>query len=126
MPTNFLQGITVLLIYQLVGEVSARLLHLPIPGPVIGMVLLFVTLLVRDALAESLEPAATGLLSHLSLLFIPAGVGVMVHVGRIGEQWLAISAALLLSTVLTLVVTALLMQWLKCWLGKAGNSHECQ
>lgn len=126
MPTNFLQGVTVLLIYQLVGEVSARLLHLPIPGPVIGMVLLFVTLLVRHALAESLEPAATGLLSHLSLLFIPAGVGVMVHIGRIGEQWLALSAALLLSTVLTLVVTALLMQWLKCWLSNAGNKHECQ
>ena len=48
---NFLNGITLLLIYQLVGEVSARLLQLPIPGPVLGMLLLFISLLVRDSFA---------------------------------------------------------------------------
>ncbi|OQW97620.1 MAG: CidA/LrgA family protein [Thiothrix lacustris] len=106
---NFLNGITLLLAYQLVGEVSARLLNLPIPGPVIGMVLLFFSLLVRDSLAQVVEPAASALLSHLSLLFVPAGVGVMVHFGRIGEQWLPITAALLVGTLITLALTALVM-----------------
>ena len=107
---NFLNGITLLLIYQLVGEVSARLLQLPIPGPVLGMLLLFISLLVRDSLAETIESATNALLSHLSLLFVPAGVGVMVHWGRIGNDWLPISVALVLSTLLTLGLTALFMQ----------------
>lgn len=107
---NFLNGITLLLIYQLVGEVSARLLQLPIPGPVLGMLLLFVSLVVRDSLAETLEPATNALLSHLSLLFVPAGVGVMVHWGQLGNDWLPITVALVLSTVLTLALTALFMQ----------------
>lgn len=106
---NFLNGITLLLAYQLVGEVSARLLNLPIPGPVIGMVLLFFSLLVRDSLAQVVEPAASALLSHLSLLFVPAGVGVMVHFGRIGDQWVPITVALLVGTLITLALTALVM-----------------
>jgi holin-like protein len=107
---NFLNGITLLLIYQLIGEVSARLLKLPIPGPVLGMLLLFISLLVRDSLAETIETATSALLSHLSLLFVPAGVGVMVHWGRIGQDWLPITVALVLSTLLSLGLTALFMQ----------------
>ena len=107
---NFLNGITLLLIYQLIGEVSARLLKLPIPGPVLGMLLLFISLLVRDSLAETIETATSALLSHLSLLFVPAGVGVMVHWGRIGHDWLPITVALVLSTLLSLGLTALFMQ----------------
>ena len=107
---NFLNGITLLLIYQLIGEVSARLLKLPIPGPVLGMLLLFISLLVRDSLAETIETATSALLSHLSLLFVPAGVGVMVHWGRIGHDWLPITVALVLSTLLSLALTALFMQ----------------
>jgi holin-like protein len=107
---NFLNGITLLLIYQLIGEVSARLLKLPIPGPVLGMLLLFISLLVRDSLAETIETATSALLSHLSLLFVPAGVGVMVHWGRIDHDWLPITVALVLSTLLSLALTALFMQ----------------
>jgi holin-like protein len=107
---NFLNGITLLLIYQLIGEVSARLLKLPIPGPVLGMLLLFISLLIRDSLAETIETATSALLSHLSLLFVPAGVGVMVHWGRIGHDWLPITVALVLSTLLSLGLTALFMQ----------------
>ena len=107
---NFLNGITLLLIYQLIGEVSARLLKLPMPGPVLGMLLLFISLLVRDSLAETIETATSALLSHLSLLFVPAGVGVMVHWGRIGHDWLPITVALVLSTLLSLGLTALFMQ----------------
>jgi holin-like protein len=105
-----LAGLTLLLCYQLAGEVLVLALGLPIPGPVLGMVLLFVMLLVRGGLAERLRPAAAGLLQHLSLLFVPAGVGVMVHYGRIAGEWLAVGAALLASTVLSLGLSALLAQ----------------
>lgn len=124
MSPTFLNGLTILLIYQLIGEVTSRLLHLPIPGPVVGMVLLFITLLLRNALLETLEPATNALLSHLALLFVPAGVGVMVHFARIGEQWLPITAALIFSTIITLVATAGIMLLVKRlqarWSGKHG------
>ncbi len=73
---KFLNGVTLLLVYQLTGEILVRLLGLPIPGPVLGMVMLFVTLMIRgSAPPDSLSEASSALLSHLSLLFVPAGVG---------------------------------------------------
>ncbi len=113
---NFLNGITLLLAYQLVGEVMVRLLGLPIPGPVLGMVMLFITLLVRGYTPEPLNTASGALLSHLSLLFVPAGVGMMVHFDRIAAEWLPITLALFFSTVLTMVVTAGVMHFTSRWL----------
>jgi len=101
--------ITVLLVYQLVGEVISQCLGLPLPGPVVGMALLFATLLVRGKLADGLRDTADGLLRHLSLLFVPAGVGVILHLHLIQSEWKAISAALIVSTVATIAVTALVM-----------------
>ncbi|MGM0766567.1 MAG: CidA/LrgA family protein [Pseudomonadota bacterium] len=119
---NFLNGITLLLVYQLVGEVTVRLAGLPIPGPVLGMVLLFLTLLVRGRAPASVDQAASALLSHLSLLFVPAGVGMMVHFGRIADEWLPITLALLLSTVITMVATALIMQVTSRWFARPLES----
>ena len=106
---NFLNGITLLLIYQLVGEISVLLLHLPIPGPVLGMVMLFLTLIFRGCSTESLDSTSSALLSHLSLLFVPAGVGMIVHFDRISNEWLPISIALVLSTIITMIATAVIM-----------------
>lgn len=107
-----LSSITVLLLCQLAGEVIARLAGLPIPGPVIGMLLLFIGLIIRRGIPETLEKTGTTLLSHLSLLFIPAGVGIMVHLKLLAGEWLPISVALVVSTALTIAVTGLAMQWL--------------
>lgn len=82
---------------------------LPIPGPVLGMLLLLVILFVRDKPGEPLNSTASALLSHMSLLFVPAGVGVMIHVNSLGEQWLPIVSALILSTIVTLTLTAFFM-----------------
>ncbi|SHK25580.1 holin-like protein [Marinobacter antarcticus] len=122
----FLNGITLLLVYQLAGEIIVRLLGVPIPGPVLGMVMLFVTMMVRGRAPESVEQASTALLSHLSLLFVPAGVGMMAHFGRIAEEWLPITLALLLSTVITMVATALIMQQTSRWFVKpsSGQGHS--
>ena len=105
-----IKGLTVLLLFQLAGEVLAHLLSLPLPGPVIGMALLFTALVLRGAVPAFLGTTSTALLSHLSLLFVPAGVGVMLHFQRIGAEWLAISCALVLSTAITLAVTALTLR----------------
>ncbi len=107
-----LAALTTLLVYQLVGEVIAQVFGLPIPGPVIGLALLFATLVVRGGASEALRGTANGLLGHLSLLFVPAGVGVMVHFARLGTEWPAIAAALVGSTVLTIAATAVTMRWL--------------
>lgn len=103
---TFLNGLTLLLIYQLVGEISVHLLKIPVPGPVLGMLMLFMTLLLRGRSSDSLDSASSALLSHLSLLFVPAGVGIMVHFDRITDEWLPIGVALLLSTILTMLMTA--------------------
>ncbi|MBI5786418.1 MAG: CidA/LrgA family protein [Rhodocyclales bacterium] len=104
-----LGALTLLLLFQLAGEVVVQFFALPIPGPVIGMALLFAALVARDGVPDNLRSAANNLLQHLSLLFVPAGVGVMVHFARLGDEWPAIVAALLVSTFATLGVTGLLL-----------------
>jgi holin-like protein len=98
--------LTLLLACQLAGEFLVLATGLPLPGPVVGMVLLFVGLFVRGGVPAGLQTVAGELLRHLSLLFVPAGVGVMLHLTLIAEEWAAISVALVASTVITVGVTA--------------------
>ncbi|MGB7180401.1 MAG: CidA/LrgA family protein [Burkholderiaceae bacterium] len=104
-----LNGLTLILVCQLIGELISQATGGPIPGPVIGMVILFLFLLVRGSVPKNLQTTGNALLSNFSLLFIPAGVGVMLHFRLLGRDWLAVSVALIVSTILTIVVTALLM-----------------
>lgn len=108
-----LGALTILLIYQLAGEIIVQFTRLPVPGPVIGLLLLFLTLWARGSLAAPLRDTANGILQHLSLLFVPAGVGVMLHFQRLGAEWLPVAVALVASTVITIGVTALAMKWLQ-------------
>ena len=105
-----LQTFAILLTFQSVGELLTYSMHLPVPGPVIGMALLFATLAVRGAVSDELRGTANGLLQHLSLLFVPAGTGVMLHFSRLADEWLALLASLLVSTAVTIAVSALLMR----------------
>ena len=106
---EILIAITILLACQLTGEALVMWFALPIPGPVVGMLLLLLVLIGRGKPSRPLTSTANALLSHLSLLFVPAGVGVIVHIHRLGDEWLPIVLALVLSTFITLVLTALLM-----------------
>ncbi|SNT13962.1 holin-like protein [Noviherbaspirillum humi] len=108
-----IRTLTILLVFQTLGESLAYLLQLPIPGPVIGMVLLFGCLLARRGMAADLAPVSLELLKHLSLLFVPAGVGIMVHAQRVAAEWLPILAALVASTAVSIVVTALVVKGLQ-------------
>lgn len=103
----------ILLLFQLAGEVIAHGFGMPVPGPVIGMLLLLIYLLLNRDAVEKLAPTANGLLRHLSILFVPAGVGVMLHGQRIVAEALPIVVALLVSTVLGMIVTALAIKWLQ-------------
>lgn len=121
---TFLNGITLLLVFQLLGELTVLIFKLPIPGPVVGMVYLLGILLLRGKLNKSLEITSNGLLMHLSLLFVPAGVGMMVYFNRILEEWLPITLTLILSTVITMMTTALIMSWTYKAIYKKDETHE--
>ena len=107
-----LNALTLILCCQLAGELLATAAALPIPGPVCGMALLFAGLLIRGGIPDDLANVGDALLGNLSLLFVPAGVGVMLHLGLMGAEILPISVALIGSTLITVAVTATLMQWL--------------
>jgi len=109
-----IRGFFILLAFELVGEVAARGLALPAPGPVIGLALLVIVLSLyrrsrpfdEEALAASdLGQAARGLLAVLPLLFVPAGVGVVQYLSLLREQALALAVALVVSTAATLLAT---------------------
>ncbi|MFC2970058.1 CidA/LrgA family protein [Acidimangrovimonas pyrenivorans] len=100
-------ALTVILLCQLAGEVAARALGLPLPGPVIGMALLLAALVLSPRLVARVRPVAQGILGNLSLLFVPAGVGVVGHLGVLTREGPALLVALVLSTVLAIAVGAL-------------------
>lgn len=95
-----------LLIFQCLGEGITFALSLPIPGPVVGMLLLFVALVISPGLLERIEETGSQLLGHLSLLFVPAGVGIVVSAATVRGHWVAVIVSVVVSTILTLAVTA--------------------
>jgi putative effector of murein hydrolase LrgA (UPF0299 family) len=109
-------AITILLASQLAGEALSYGLNLPMPGPVIGLLILFAALWIWQqfgrvsplTVADTPLGTTSGtLLQHLSILFVPAGVGAIDHLGLLRDYGLAIFVALLVSTALSLAVTAL-------------------
>jgi putative effector of murein hydrolase LrgA (UPF0299 family) len=119
-----LRGLFLLLLCQLAGEALARQLSLPAPGPVIGLALLTLGLMAwnrsrpisDDEVAESdVGRVSTGLLGSLSLLFIPAGVGVVQYIGLFREYGVALAVALIISTVATLLATVGTFLAVKRW-----------
>ena len=99
--------LAIILCFQLIGEVTARALGLLIPGPVLGLVLLLGLFIAVPRLAQAVRPTANGLLAHLSLLFVPAGVGVVGHLDIFGSHGPALLVALLVSTPLAIAIGAL-------------------
>lgn len=102
-----------LLLCQLIGELLSRLCHIPVPGPVLGMLLLARWYgFRRRTPARPMRHASDALLRWLGLLFVPAGVGIVTNLPMLRASWLPVTVALVGSTLLTLLTTALLMQWL--------------
>jgi len=101
-----IHALTIILSCQLAGEATARGLSLPVPGPVLGMAVLLVLCALVPGLADRLRPGASGILANLSLLFVPAGVGVVGHLGTLGDSGPALAVALVLSTVAAITAGA--------------------
>ena len=104
-----LRGLALLLLCQSAGEAISRAAQLPLPGPVIGLLLLFALLqwpAVRTPAAAACEP----LLQHLSLLFVPVGVGVITHLSLVAQFGGRMAAAIVLSTWAGMAVTALVLR----------------
>lgn len=100
-----LQGLAWLLGLQALGELIARGLGLPFPGPVIGLLLLVPTLSF-ESVQHSVRGAAEFLLSHLSLLFVPVGVGVMTHLTLLADNGVKLAIVIVTSTLVGLLATA--------------------
>ncbi len=100
-------AVAALLAIQLAGEALARALGLPVPGPVVGMALALALCLALPRAGEAVRPAAEAVVARLALLFVPAGVGVVGHLGRLGGEAAAIGVALLVSTALAIAAGAL-------------------
>jgi holin-like protein len=115
--------LTTIFCCQLIGELIVSAFGLTVPGPVFGMLLLFLGLVAWGSLPDDLGAVSDGLLQHLSLLFIPAGVGVMLHAGVLGRDWLPISVALVISTLAAIAATAWTMVLLDR-AKKAGRKAE--
>ena len=105
---------SLILLCQLAGEAFVRGLGLPMPGPVIGLMILLVLLLARDRFnllargplqGDGVESASRGLLANLSLLFVPAGVGVVQKIDLIVDHGIAFLGVLVVSVLITLLVT---------------------
>lgn len=103
-----LRGFALLLLCQSAGEALARLVHAPLPGPVVGLLLLWALLNV-PALQRPVAAAADVLLAHLSLLFVPVGVGVVSYLGLIGQYGARMALVIVLSTWIGLATTALVL-----------------
>ena len=121
---TLIEALAALLVCQLAGEVLAAWLVLPVPGPVVGMVVLLLALAAFRRVPGDIAPVAQTLLRHLSLLFVPAAVGVVVHVERIEAEWLPILVALVVLTVLTIAVTAWVFRLVVRATGDDGDDGE--
>ena len=119
-----IEAFALLLLCQLTGEILSRGLGLPMPGPVIGLLILFAGLVIaqnfRKATAATINDTnlgrtTQGLLQHLSVLFVPAGVGVIDHLHLLQSYGPVLFLALFVSTALSLAVTALVFTAVKNW-----------
>jgi putative effector of murein hydrolase LrgA (UPF0299 family) len=105
-----LRGLTWLVLFQLVGTALNHLFLSILPGPIIGLVLLMVYLMIRGEVTEPISLAASSLLRYLPLLLVPPAVGVMVYAGQIADDFWAIVGSLVLSLMISLTFAGWLMQ----------------
>lgn len=101
-----------LLGFQLMGEALTRALGWPLPGPVLGLLLLFAALWLRRGVPATLQRETPRFLGHMSLLFIPAGGALMAYAPLLRSHGGQLALILLASSLMTLLVTGGLLKLL--------------
>lgn len=107
-----LYGLIVFLLFLLLGEFVARLFSWPVPGSVLGMLLLFLTLVVRGGITRDLKTSSNGILPYLPLFIVPASVGIVNFMGLLEREGIALISAIFVSLLVGIPVCGLLAQWL--------------
>ena len=106
-----IRGLIILLSFQGAGEIISRLFSLPIPGPVIGLVLLLVFLIRRRRVDAPIDTVASALVKNLGVLFVPAAVGVVMFLPQLKANFWAIGIALAVSVTATIAVSAAILRF---------------
>lgn len=117
-------GFSILFFFIFIGEIIANFFKIPIPGSVIGMILLTLGLYGKIIKDEWIRPAAKLLIENMALLFIPAGIGLMIHFKLISENLLPITSIIIFCTIFTLIITGFIQQKLEKIFAKKGNKNE--
>lgn len=105
-------AIAALFVCQLLGECIVQSIGLPLPGPLVGMVLLFSGLILYGRVPEKLNSTVSKMLRHMMLFFIPLVAGVMMHAERMAAEWFPFMAACIVGAAVTLIVTSLTFAWM--------------
>lgn len=100
-----------LLLFQALGEGVVAALHLPVPGPVMGMLFLVIYLQAGIARPEALESVAQNLVQYLGLMFLPAAVGILFLGDVVELDWLVLLTTIVFSTLLPLLLCTLILGW---------------
>lgn len=110
---KLLRQFCLILVICFIGEFLHRILNIPIPGSVIGMVILLIALLSGIIKLEMLEEVSEFLLKHLAFFFVPASVGLISCLGLLKGKWVAVMSILLISTAVIIAITGLTVQFIK-------------
>ncbi|AHF81305.1 CidA/LrgA family protein [Thermococcus paralvinellae] len=107
------KGLAIIFGFLFLGEALVRMLGLPIPGNVVGMILLTLALVFNVVKLEDVEKEAELLVRNMSVMFIPPGVGIVLYWGLIKSQAMPIFVALIVSFFVTMVLTAKFVEFLR-------------
>ncbi len=110
---KYLKQLMIILVTYFIGQILQILLHLPIPGSVIGLVLLFLALQTGIIKVQMIEDICDFLLSNMSFLFIPAGVGLITSFGILKGKWIGFISILIISTVMVWMITAYIVKFFR-------------
>ena len=110
-----IRGMATLLGFQLAGDLTARLGHLPISGPICGMAALLAWLHLKGVVESELSKVCDAILANMAILFVPVGVGAMSYSGLFASAWPVIAFAIVVGAVVTLLTTVFVTRTLIAW-----------
>ncbi|MBL4931203.1 MULTISPECIES: CidA/LrgA family protein [Clostridium] len=121
---KLLRELLIITLIYFLGEVLSRLLHIPIPGNILGMLILLACLCTNLIKLHQIEKVANFFLNHLSFFFIPAGVGLITSISVIKDSWYKLLVVCILTTIIVMVTTGHIVQFLVKFLSKGSEQSE--